>query len=198
MKLSICKNVKLSREYTNHSIRATVISTLDNAGFEARHIMQLSSHKSESTIKEYTKKCPENKRKQMFDSLSEAMDANPKRSKSTPSSTVSVPQPCIQDVKQNLPNFNLEPLDEFETIDDNILAELMVNFGKDEENVNKNENVNPNTMVPVTTTPTIAVQKDPPRQQINTQFNTFHQNQMLRVPTMYFPNSHVTINYNFP
>ena len=73
MKLSLAKSVKLDSEYTNHSIRSTVISTLDNAGFEARHIMQLSSHRSESSIKEYSTKCPENKRKEMFDSLTEAM-----------------------------------------------------------------------------------------------------------------------------
>ena len=67
------KNVTLEGNYTNHSIRATVISTLDNSGFEARHIISLSSHKNESTIKDYTVKCPENKRKQMFQSLSNAM-----------------------------------------------------------------------------------------------------------------------------
>ena len=58
MKISLSKAVKLDGNYTNHSIRAMVISTLDEAGFEGRHIIQLSSHKSESTIKEYCKKCP--------------------------------------------------------------------------------------------------------------------------------------------
>ena len=66
-------DLKLSIGYTNHSIRATVISTLDKAGFEARHIMALSSHKNESTIKEYSTVCPDVKRKEMFDSLSDAM-----------------------------------------------------------------------------------------------------------------------------
>ena len=70
MKLSICKSLSLDGDYTNHSIHATVISTLDNAGFEGRHIIQLSSHKSEATIKEYSAKCLDNKRKEMFQSLS--------------------------------------------------------------------------------------------------------------------------------
>ena len=48
MKLSLSKNVKLEGSYMNHSIRATVISTLDRDGFEARHITALSSHKSEA------------------------------------------------------------------------------------------------------------------------------------------------------
>ena len=34
MKLSICKNIKLNGNYTNHSIHATVFTTLDNAGLK--------------------------------------------------------------------------------------------------------------------------------------------------------------------
>ena len=41
--------------YTNHSIRATCITLLDNAGNEARHIMAVSGHKSESSIRSYSK-----------------------------------------------------------------------------------------------------------------------------------------------
>ena len=33
-------------EYTKYSIRATCIGTLDEKGFEARHITAISSHKS--------------------------------------------------------------------------------------------------------------------------------------------------------
>ena len=73
MKINLGKSIALQGNYTNHSIRATVISTLDGDGFKARHIIALSSHKSEQTIKEYSTKCPELKRKQMFSSLSNAM-----------------------------------------------------------------------------------------------------------------------------
>ena len=66
----LSEDLKLDQTYTNHLIHTTVISTLDADGFEARHIMKLSSHKNESTIKEYSVQCPDNKRKQMFDSLS--------------------------------------------------------------------------------------------------------------------------------
>ena len=65
------KGLTLEGDYTNHSIRATVISTLDEAGFEGRHIIQLSPHKSEATIKDNSRKCPESKRKEMFQSLSD-------------------------------------------------------------------------------------------------------------------------------
>ena len=73
MKLSLSKSVCLDGSYTNHSIRSMVITTLDTAGFEGRHIIQLSSHKNESTIKEYLMHCPENKRKEMYESLGNAL-----------------------------------------------------------------------------------------------------------------------------
>ena len=65
-----------SRIYTNHSIRSTCISRLDESGFEAHHITVLTSHKSESTIREYSVCCPENKRKQMFNALASPMKKN--------------------------------------------------------------------------------------------------------------------------
>ena len=41
----LTKNANLTiQTYTNHSIRATCIATLDSNGFEARHITALSSH----------------------------------------------------------------------------------------------------------------------------------------------------------
>ena len=78
------KNVKLEGDYMNHSIRSTVISMLDKDGFEAHHIMALSSHKSESTIKEYAVKCPDSKRKAMFNSLSNALVPEPEKAKTAP------------------------------------------------------------------------------------------------------------------
>ena len=73
MKIHLSKSLTLSREYTNRSIRSTVITNIDRAGFKARHIIQLSSHKSEATIKEYASKCDEPKQKEVSDSLSNAM-----------------------------------------------------------------------------------------------------------------------------
>ena len=76
------------KNYTNHSIHSTCISKLDSEGFEVRHITALTSHKSESTIKEYSVKCPEKKCKEMFEALTLPM-LNPKEIKTT--STVTKP-----------------------------------------------------------------------------------------------------------
>ena len=179
------QSVTLENKYTNHSIRAMVISKLDADGFEARHIMKLSSHKNESTIKEYAVECPHNKRKEMFDSLSNAMQPKYKkiRPKQTAMSTMSVPPnnkqdekndlentkqdqntlqqvPDIIDVKENLPNFNLQPLDNFDTIDDTVLQDLLSDDFSDTPNTIQNYVPPPNPKTPQKT--------------INTQVNTFN------------------------
>ena len=152
MKLSICQDLNLDGDYTNHLIRATVISTLYREGFEGRHIIALSANKSESTVKQHATKCPKVKRKQMFDSLSNPMK-NPKTPCTEPSS---VPQQnstktnetelYIIDVKQNLPSFNLELLNDFDTIDNELLAQLVHDehdktTPKDSATDEKNKNV---------------------------------------------------------
>ena len=51
----ISKVAELSKIYTNHSIRATAVKILDKCGYEARHIMADSGHKSKSSIRSYCK-----------------------------------------------------------------------------------------------------------------------------------------------
>ncbi|KAJ8310884.1 LOW QUALITY PROTEIN: hypothetical protein KUTeg_012749 [Tegillarca granosa] len=51
---TISEQSKLSYIYTYHSIRATTITALDNAGIEARHIMRAFGHKNESSIRSYS------------------------------------------------------------------------------------------------------------------------------------------------
>ena len=52
----------LSQIYTNHCVRATSITTLDNAGVAARHIMRASGHKSEASIRSYSCRLSEGKK----------------------------------------------------------------------------------------------------------------------------------------
>ena len=59
MKTLIKEAELLNPKYTNHSIWKTCLITSDEAGIEGRHMIYLSSYKSESIIKEYTNKVPE-------------------------------------------------------------------------------------------------------------------------------------------
>ena len=52
---NISREAKLSKCYTSHSIRATAVTILDKSGFEARHIMAVSGHKNEASIRSYSK-----------------------------------------------------------------------------------------------------------------------------------------------
>ena len=65
------EKMKLSKDYTNHSIRATAVTILDKCGYEARHIMAVSGHKSESSIRSYCK-TDTNTKKQMSESMAAA------------------------------------------------------------------------------------------------------------------------------
>lgn len=46
----LSEKYKLGKPYTNHSLHATTITILDEEVFEARHIMSISGHKSETSI----------------------------------------------------------------------------------------------------------------------------------------------------
>ena len=44
----------LSSKYTNHSLRATSVHILDAAQIPSRHIMSVTGHKAEASLKTYT------------------------------------------------------------------------------------------------------------------------------------------------
>ena len=50
---TISKRLGLSIHYSNHSIWATVVTLLSSKGLEARQIMRLTKHKSESSLRSY-------------------------------------------------------------------------------------------------------------------------------------------------
>jgi hypothetical protein len=70
MMADISKAAKLSRVYTNHWIRATCITLLTEAGFEGRHIITLSGHRSEESIKSYCRDTSEEQKRDMSKSIS--------------------------------------------------------------------------------------------------------------------------------
>lgn len=59
----ICKNAGVEKRYTPHCIRATTIQHLNDSGWEARHIMFLSGHRNESSLRSYSRTVSTSKKK---------------------------------------------------------------------------------------------------------------------------------------
>lgn len=73
MMAKISTECELSKRYTNHCVRSTCITALDDGGIDTRHIMGLSGHKSEKALHSYSHRLSENKKRQMSDVLSTAI-----------------------------------------------------------------------------------------------------------------------------
>ena len=60
---AICVEAGMENSYSNHCLRATAVTALDDAGYEARDIMTVSGHRSESSIRSYSRTSEDNKKK---------------------------------------------------------------------------------------------------------------------------------------
>ena len=79
MMKQISTEANLSRIYTNHFIRTTAVTILDKSGFEACHVITVSGHRNESSIRAYSKTDQTTNRK-MSETLTaaEAGNSDPK------------------------------------------------------------------------------------------------------------------------
>ena len=111
----LSKGAGLSMMYTNHCIRATVISNLDKAGFKARHIKAISGHKSDETIKSYATHCPDFKKREMSDALTEKFKTKKAKTQQLPSTTITKPNP----EEGQLSTINFNEIVDFVPIDNN-------------------------------------------------------------------------------
>ena len=197
---NLSKKAKLSRLYTNHCIRASVVTSLDEKGFEARHIMATTGHKSEASIKSYAARCPDNKRRQVSEALaSNLIDEpnnkvarlSPKRKKSTAMMAIPQEVPAVKTPQNDNPeqlaleypgyeenktgDFELFP--NFDDISDDMLVNTLTQIEKENAQV-----VQPNVIV---------------TKESATTLNVSSVQNIPKLPTMYFPHSSVTINYHF-
>lgn len=69
---TLYRNAGLSKRYTNHCVRSTVLGILDRGKFGARKIMQWSGHKSENSIKSYAHTTSNEEKKEMAEYLNHA------------------------------------------------------------------------------------------------------------------------------
>ena len=69
MMSDIAKIANLSRINTNQSLRATFITNLSRAGFEARHIRTISGHRCDSSLGIYVRETSERAKQLMSSAI---------------------------------------------------------------------------------------------------------------------------------
>ena len=154
--------------YTNHSICTT---RLDIDRFERRHTIQLSRCKSEATIKEYsTNYLITNKMKCLIHSLRPFCPQNKCQHKE-------VTERVSKSQTQKTNDFTVHDINNFDTIDDTIVANLVYSNSlvNDTYNMTKN-NTNNNNAFP------LLVSK--PTHTNNTQVNTIDNQHFSHLPQM--------------
>ena len=136
----LINDAKLSNNaYTNHSIRATVITNLNEKGFKACHIIAVTGHKLESTIKQNAKRCPETKKRQMSHALADEILPKkvpkivPNYSASISESATAVYSPPANS-RSDL-NFTQEPLTDTKTFDFNATDTELLPIDKPDDDI---------------------------------------------------------------
>lgn len=191
--------------------------------YEGRLVIGLSGHKNESTVKQYARILSAKKKWEMCGTLAD--NILPKQAKkdqhqftfktTKPTATVSKPPEEIRDkeptielnIQENVQpeiEFNYEALDD--PGNDDALVQFLAKFDTPDPQNNQlqvaaQENVNPNTpqmaIQHAANVPNMPVQLPAnPLVPMNIQ-NIQSVNPNHLMPTLYFPNSSVTINYNF-
>lgn len=197
---TLSKEAKLSRKYTNHCVRSTTITILDQKGYEARHIMSVSGHKKVESIQAYAAKTPNTKKRQMSDSLSHALGGvkEPKIIATPPETCRPFREACKGDDPKPPPpactvghpvqnSFDYSFKDLLELSQEEEQQVLNDIFNTDmvyKEPVNKAVAVN-NTFNQVSNVQNV----NPPEKVLNTMASSI-------MPKMMFNNSSVTINFN--
>lgn len=194
-------DAQLSKRYTNYSIRSTVIGILGEL-YEGCHVIELSGHKSESTIKQYARCLKAKTQREMCGTLAENVQAKkpkideknfsfkaikPAAASKAHEETPKVPENLQEpaQVDENLANFQLQPLDDAPS--DDVLLQVLAQF---ENAANENQQQAPPPQ-PLASNNTMNIHNVHNVQQIQPPVR-------MPAPAMYFGgHSTVTINYNF-
>ena len=73
----ISKNAGCSMSYTAHFLRATSIQAMSDAGHELRHIMLMTGHRNEASIRSYSRTCSDEQKRDLSNTLNNVLSAKP-------------------------------------------------------------------------------------------------------------------------
>ena len=74
MMATLSAKYSLSKRYTNHCVRVTSLELMDDDQIPGRHIIRVSGHKSEASIKSYARKLSAVRKRQISDTFNKATD----------------------------------------------------------------------------------------------------------------------------
>ena len=145
----ISKIAHLSTIYTNHSVRATSITVMDIGGITGRHIMKVSGHRSEASLKSYSNRVSDRKKREISDILSNAITSVVENE--------TVPEirntTCTINNKENIPENQPIPPEELfdifandielEEVDENLISDPQLNTIMKDLNPNNNTRIQP-------------------------------------------------------
>ncbi len=169
----LSQQAALSAVFTNHSICATCITNLDQACYESRHIMAVSSHKSESMLKTH-QQMPWHQ--EMSNVRNAGNEDHTQKSQTNP-------PPALPGTSFDPTVMDLVPVDD---LSDDILTKFL----DDTEKMLATENAKAGEMSIQLVQPVTSIVQNT----VNT-MNNVPQN--FPIPQMYCPNSNIMINYNF-
>ena len=181
----------LSAKYTNHSLRATSVHILDAAQIPSRHIMSVTGHKAEASLKTYSGHTDTDTKKLMSHTIYKSTGAT------VDEHHESIPRPKKpkwgNDLNLNLQESVLEP------VSNSQYNEILNDLNSDPEFENLMMQVSDSMSQPAGIAPGIIS----PVAQSNSQSNSFTCNYNvvpgcfpMPQPLITGQNAHVSINYN--
>ncbi|XP_033756092.1 uncharacterized protein LOC117338811 [Pecten maximus] len=126
----ISHQASLSEIYTNHCIRATCITNLDQHGIESRHIIGISGHKREGSLKSYSSKLSDNKK-----DISKVLAESTTNSMSRQNTVQNNPDVQHLSKNVNVPEFDVSHID---FLDDDAVNDLLSKINEGSYDITEN------------------------------------------------------------
>lgn len=147
MMTTISKDCQLSKIYTNHSLRATTVHLLDVARFPDRHIMSVTGHKAESSLKTYTGYTDSKTKQKMSNTLSSVLRSSDNNVQKV--DTCKTEKSCEQYSSLHPACFDLLPLSDSQ--EDQLISDMKMDTNFDDIvkmlNIPECQSVNPTPAV---------------------------------------------------